>query len=282
MMTSRIIIRQSEKKDKNAIEFLMNYEFFVHQHVDWRPSLDWLGNPAFHIASVENEIFACLSMPNEVENVAWIRLFACSSLYSKEKIWDLLFDAVLQKFEGKVKKIFVLGIHNWFVELLKRRSFSLLQNIIVLEWYQNQIDDLYGIDDLTIHPVDLDDLSSIVLLDKICFSPIWQLPSHSMKEAYFQAGYFTKAVLDGKIIGYQLCTETSSSAHLARLAVDPEFQGKNFGKALVQDLLQHYRLSGINQVTVNTQDDNLSSQALYKKLGFQIIEEKYPVLILEL
>ena len=282
MMTPQIIIRQSEITDKNAIEFLMNYEFFVHQHVDWRPSLDWLGNPAFQIAMDENEIIACISIPNEVENVAWIRLFACSSLYSKEKIWDLLFDAVIQKFEGKVTKIFVLGIHNWFVELLRRKSFSLFQNIIVLEWYQNQIYDLNGIDNLSIHPVDLDDLSSIVLLDKKCFSPIWQLPSHSMKEAYFQAGYFTKAVSDGRIIGYQLSTESSTSAHLARLAVDPEFQGKNFGKAIVQDLLQHYRSTGINQVTVNTQDDNLSSQALYKKLGFQVIEEKYPVLIREL
>lgn len=282
MMTSQIIIKQSEKKDNNAIEFLMNYEFFVHKHVDWRPSLDWLGNPAFQIAMDENEIIACLSMPNEVENVAWIRLFACSSLYSKEKIWDLLYDAVIQKFDGKVNNIFVLGIHNWFVELLKRRSFSLLQNIIVLEWYQKPIHDLNVIDNLLIHHVDLDDLSSIVTLDKKCFSPIWQLPFQSMKEAYFQAGYFTKAVLNGKIIGYQLCTESSSSAHLARLAVDPEFQGKNFGKALVQDLLHHYRSSGINQVTVNTQDDNLSSQALYRKLGFQVIEEKYPVLNREL
>ncbi|HSM26341.1 MAG TPA: GNAT family N-acetyltransferase, partial [Anaerolineaceae bacterium] len=155
----------------------------------------------------------------------------------------------------------------------------MFQNIIVLEWYQNQVKNNKFNGDLNISTVETNDFPAIIHIDKKCFSSFWQLPSLSMKEAYYQAGYFTKAVLNGKIIGYQLCTESPSSAHLARLAVDPEFQGNNFGKALVNDVLKHYLSSGINQITVNTQDDNLSSQALYQKLGFQISEEKYPVLV---
>lgn len=131
MTNSQIIIRQSERNDEDGLEFLLNYEFFVHHHLDWRSSLDWLGQSSFQIATVENEIIACLSIPNEVDDAAWIRLFACSSMYSKEQIWDLLFESVLAKFEGKVNKIFALGIHNWFADLLKCRSFSMFQNIIV-------------------------------------------------------------------------------------------------------------------------------------------------------
>ncbi len=76
-----------------------------------------------------------------------------------------------------------------------------------------------------------------------------------------------------------MSTESYSSAHLARLAVDPDFQGNNIGKILLVDLFTHYETTGIHKITVNTQDDNFSSKALYSRMGFIQTEEKYPVLI---
>jgi ribosomal protein S18 acetylase RimI-like enzyme len=65
--------------------------------------------------------------------------------------------------------------------------------------------------------------------------------------------------------------------HLARLAVLPDFQGMGIGSALVQDLLWYFRRRGAQRVTVNTQKDNLASLAVYRKAGFFLTGEEYPV-----
>ena len=79
------------------------------------------------------------------------------------------------------------------------------------------------------------------------------------------------------MIGYQLSTGTPIGAHLARLAVRPELQGRGLGAALVSDLIERIQNNGGTRVTVNTQADNMSSLALYHKLGFRRTGEQYPV-----
>ncbi len=281
-MPSLITVRQSEKTDKDAIAYLSDVEFFVHQHFDWRPPFDWLGHPSFQVAEYENEIIACLSAPNEVEDVAWVRLFVCSALYAKEKIFSLLLKTVLSLYPASVKKVCSLGLHSWFIDLLKQNSFSTQQNIIIFEWSENEVKESDQIPGITIQKVEFTDMPEIVELDQRSFPSIWQVPMNSMIEAFSQADYFTKAVYDNKIVGYQLSTNSHSSAHLARLAVDPIFQGNKIGRSLVQDLQKHYLALDINSISVNTQDDNFASQALYRKMGFQQLDEKYPVYVLKI
>jgi ribosomal protein S18 acetylase RimI-like enzyme len=100
-----------------------------------------------------------------------------------------------------------------------------------------------------------------------------------MGKALKQSSYSTVAVLDGKIIGYQLSTSRIGSAHLARLAVLPAYQGHSVGQSLVGDLLSHFSNSGIDEITVNTQSDNAASLSLYKKMNFQPMGESYPVFL---
>ena len=278
-MKSQIRVRPAEEKDQKELENLLRFEFFIHQHLDWRPIFDWLGIQPFLIAEENDEIIACLAAPSEVNGVAWIRLFACSSKYSNEEMWDLLFKSLFPYYPGKINMIAILGIHNWFVNLLLTKSFVPYQNIIVFEWQQKKIQWARHINEITIQRATHKDLSEISIIDSKSFAPLWQLPEESMQKAFQQSGYTSIALHKGKIIGYQMCTESYSNAHLARLAVDPEYQGKKIGSALLYDLLNYYVSHGIYKITVNTQDDNLPSQTLYKKFGFIKTEEKYPVLI---
>lgn len=278
-MYSSLEIRPATESDQTKLNFFLRYEFFIHQHLDWQPALDWLGLQPFYLAVHNGEIIACLAVPSEVNDVAWVRLFACSSLYSRAEIWNLLFEKIVSFYKGKISTIAVLGIHQWFVDLLLKKSFFIHQNIIVFEWYKNILSPPLTLPGLLIRPVEFGELSEVAQLDGRCFAPIWQLPEHSLKKAYQQAGYTTLAVYQGRIIAYQMSTESYSSAHLARLAVDPEFQGNNIGKVLLFDLFSHYSTSGIYKITVNTQDDNYSSKTLYSHTGFIQTDEKYPVLI---
>jgi len=82
---------------------------------------------------------------------------------------------------------------------------------------------------------------------------------------------------DGQLLGYQISTATTMGGHLARLAVHPAAQGGGIGYALVHDMLSQFTRRGARQVTVNTQQDNLVSLALYQKAGFKRTGEEYPV-----
>lgn len=278
-MYSSLEIRPATEIDQAKLNFFLRYEFFIHQHLDWQPVLNWLGFQPFYVAIHDGEIIACLAAPSDVNDVAWVRLFACSSLYSRAEIWNMLFEKIITSYKRNVSTIAVLGIHQWFVDLLLNHSFMVHQNIIVFEWFNHIFSQPQALPGLMIRPVASEELSEVALLDARCFAPIWQLPEHSLKKAYQQAGYTTVAIHEGRIIGYQMSTESYSSAHLARLAVDPEYQGKNVGKVLLFDLLTHYATTGIHKITVNTQDDNFSSKTLYTRTGFIQTEEKYPVLI---
>jgi ribosomal protein S18 acetylase RimI-like enzyme len=281
-MQTPLETRPATISDRQELEKFLNFEFFVHQHLDWFSPTDWLENYPFILALHKNEIIACIAAINEVQDIAWLRLFACSSFYSRDQVWNLLFPKLVSQLKRKVRTLAVLGVHEWLVKLLKNKSFTVHQEIIVLERSDAEIPEFNQTLNLKIKPIQNSQIKQIAQLDSRSFKPIWQLPEISMRKAYSQSGYATVAFLDDKLVGYQMTTENPSSAHLARLAVDPIYQGRNIGKSLIKDLIEHYNHKGMNNISVNTQNDNFASKALYTNTGFKQNTERYPVLIYNL
>jgi [ribosomal protein S18]-alanine N-acetyltransferase len=123
------------------------------------------------------------------------------------------------------------------------------------------------------------DLAIVQQVDDNAFEGIWKNSITITAKAYKTSAYATVAEMDGRIIAYQISTANPFSAHLARIAVEPEFHRQGIGRELINDLLHYFTTMGINSITVNTQSDNLSSLALYHKSGFDFNGEKFPVLI---
>ncbi|MDX9865492.1 MAG: GNAT family N-acetyltransferase, partial [Anaerolineaceae bacterium] len=123
------------------------------------------------------------------------------------------------------------------------------------------------------------DLNHVLKLDHQAFKPLWQISWEALSAAFQQCAYATVAERDGQIIGYQISTTTHNSTCLERLAVSPDQQNQGIGAQLVYDLIDDFQLSSAMHLTVNTQQDNLSSQALYKKMGFKLTGESYPVFV---
>jgi len=126
------------------------------------------------------------------------------------------------------------------------------------------------------------DLPAIAALDGRAFDTLWQHPLPTLKDAFNQAGYVSVITSKDKIVGYQLSTCSAKTAHLARLAIDPHSQNRHLGRALIIDLLRYSSRLGMDHVTVNTQSDNQASLALYRKMGFELSDEKYPVYLLHI
>jgi ribosomal-protein-alanine N-acetyltransferase len=276
-MSSDITFIPAAPEDYADLSMFLSFEYFVHRHLDWRPSLAWLGQHPFWLAKVKNEIIACFAAVPEPQQYAWVRLFACSAVYSKTALWQEFLQKSLHQFSPQVKTIGALGMEKWFVKLLDQSDFKLFQRIIVLEWIKKKISGLPVPNGFQLRKMTEHDFAEVFLLDQKCFSPAWQLSLSAMENAFNQAGYATVMEQDNHIVAYQITTEALSSAHLARIAVDPALQGKRLGKFILNDLLYYYTHYGIERFTVNTQNDNFKSQALYHQAGFVETDENYAV-----
>lgn len=275
-----ISIRQAQNKDTTDLAFFLNQARYVHRHLDWRSSLEWLGEPEFWILEDEGKTQAVFACPPDPPLAAWVRLFASSANINLDTAWYHLMSHALQqpKLQPPVT-LAAIALHDWFERLLIRQGWNIHQQIITLSWNGNLPATQHQLSNAILRPILPDDIPAVTRIDNLAFEPLWQLSELGMKQAYEQSAFATLMEIEGQIVAYQISTATSFSAHLARLAVLPELHGKGIGYELVYDLLKHLNRLNIWTVTVNTQHDNHSSQALYQRLGFSFTGDQFPVLV---
>ena len=171
-----------------------------------------------------------------------------------------------------------IPISSWFERLVKGSQFEKTHHIELLRWENNKLPDKpHKETPATIRPMTLDDLNGVCEVDQASFVPIWQNSQSYLEVAFRQASIATVAEIEGRLVGYQISTSTSVGGHVARLAVSPGSQGQGVGYNLVYDLLKQFRRRGARAVTVSTQYDNQPSMGLYKKIGFILTGETYPI-----
>ncbi len=279
-MLPNLVVREAKPADFLGLSTLLESAHNIHRHLDWRPPLNWLGESPFWVIEQKRRILAALACPTDPPGIAWIRLFAADPVLEVASTWDLLFSRVQDYFHDQPETTFAgIALYPWFGDLLRSRGFHSRQEIVILEWDNTLPQPLSSLSPVTIHPIEMKDLAAVADVDNQAFAPLWQNSYESLKLAYRQSAYATIAKLGGRIVGYQISTIAGYNAHLARLAVYPEQQQKSIGYWLVYDLLQHFSSHNVFRITVNTQDNNQASLALYQKLGFWPTGERFKVLI---
>jgi ribosomal protein S18 acetylase RimI-like enzyme len=276
------ILRQAEPSDYSALYNFTNSPINIHRHLDWRDALEWLGRQPFWMYEEDRHVLGVLACPPEPPEVAWVRLFGVSAHTPLDRIWRGLFERALENLRAchPVPAVVSLALRDWYQELLKRNGFHHHQDIVVFMFdgpppRPPKIDS-----QIILREMVEEDLEKVEGIDHLAFEAIWRLSTDDLNFAASKSSYCTVAELGGEIIGYTMSSSSGMFAHLARLAVHPGLQRQRIGFALVQDLLDHY----INQlnywgVTLNTQNDNRSSLALYHKIGFRETGERFPVFI---
>ena len=275
----QLTVRPVTEQDLQRLANLVHFETHIHRHLDWRAPLDWVGHEPYLVIEHGEELLAALACPPDPPGIAWIRLFAVSSEFSIATAWDELWEAVREHLFNQEQPVEVAAIplHVWFRKLLEKSSFVRTNLVIVLSWKRASMPPASDVSERVIRPMELADIEAVESVDKTAFGLVWQNSLQSLEIAFRQAAVATVAEFKGAIIGYSISTATPIGGHLARLAVKPEYQGKGTGYALLHDLLMQFQRRGAQNVTVNTQEDNLSSLALYRKAGFHRTSEEYPV-----
>ncbi len=259
---------------------LFNARKFVHRHPGWRSVPEWLQYQPFWVLEQEQHIQAALACPVEPKGVAWVRLFASRFPTRPASVWPQLFEQVYQSLPDPKPEIAALGLSTWFSDLLQNNGFVESNRIIILFWDAAQQSSAPSrTPHLHLRQMNSSDLVHVLRLDHQAFKPIWQISLEALSTAFQQSAYATVVERNGQIIGYQISTTTHNATCLERLAVSPDQQNQGIGAKLVYDLIDDFQLSSAMHLTVNTQQDNLSSQALYQKMGFKLTGESYPVFV---
>jgi ribosomal protein S18 acetylase RimI-like enzyme len=272
------LIRSASEIDRSALSELLDQECFIHKHLDWTSPLERIGEKPFLLAESAGEVIAALACPPNPSGIAWLKLFTCSGHAQPKKYWDVLWERAQSDLDplAGFKVVVAMPYQDWFERILISSGFSILQEVILFEWASRQ-PSVIQIAGVVIRPVDPNDLDEIVEIDQVAFEPVWVNSHTALDRAIRVADYSTVILVDQRVVGYQISTKAPNGGHLARLAILPGFQSRGLGRALVLDMQDYFFRSGSQKVTVNTQNDNQASIALYQKAGFWRTGKKYPV-----
>jgi len=281
MINLGLQVRRAVAEDFQQISNLLFYEANVHRHLDWRSPLEWIGYSNYWVLEENGYVAAVLAFPEDPPQVAWLRIFGYNPHLSGPEAWSALWEVASREVLHTTPRpqIASIVVKQWFQNLLVSSGFELKQNIVLLQLMNENVQPHSVQHGLRIRPMQESDLPIVATIDLDAFGQFWHNTLDSLKRAHLQAVSATVVEDHSGIIGYQLSTGNSLGAHLARLAVRPEAQGRGVGAALVGNLIQSLGANQLSRLSVNTQSDNSTSLALYKKLGFVRTGEYFPVLV---
>ena len=252
-----------------VLHFIQN-QFRTHYHLDWRPVTAWLrekttlGVLAY---SSPQTLYGAMMLSPSIKGVSWIRLFSLRDSLSTD-VFNQMLSQLLSLFpDANICEVGILETELWLRKLLDASDFSLVDQLIHLKRSKEiPLAPSISNSSIIIQAATSQDLQIVEAIDHAAFSPHWQMQMSDLREVSQYASSFTVAILDERIVGYQLSTSYPDTIHLARLATLPAFQGRGIGSQLVQTLIQDFPH---HHITVNTQGSNEVSQRLYKRLGFE-------------
>ena len=271
--------RSAIEEDRSRLANLLHFETHVHRHLDWRRPLDWLGHDPYLVLESGGRLLAALVCPPDPPGVAWIRLFAATSRFDPQEAWENLWPRALSQLSAlSVQHAAAIPLQPWFRDNLANSQFIHTHNVVLLEWRPegSSIPSKTG-PKAGLRPMTENDIEGVVGVDREAFAPLWQNSREAVSLAFQQAGLATVIEEEGRITAFQISTRAARGLHLARLATHPDYQGRGLASSLVRNMQQRVLDRNETLLTVNTQDNNAPSLALYSKLGFKVTGEKFPV-----
>ncbi|HSB66747.1 MAG TPA: ribosomal protein S18-alanine N-acetyltransferase [Anaerolineales bacterium] len=73
------------------------------------------------------------------------------------------------------------------------------------------------------------------------------------------------------IIGMAVVWVVVDEAHIATIAIHPEYRGRGYGKKLLAEALRMAMRRGATLATLEVRENNLLAQQMYAKFGFNIV-----------
>jgi len=128
---------------------------------------------------------------------------------------------------------------------------------------------------LNYRPMNLEDIPRVHEIDIRSFSLPWPEKSYyfELTENPSTLALVTELIPEGAepvIIGMSIVWIIIDEAHIATIAIHPDFRGYGYGKSLLAETLRQSIQRGVKIATLEVRKSNLVAQALYRSFGFMI------------
>lgn len=228
-----------------------------------------LGDDLFVLLEREGAVTgALLAWPDE-SPVAWVRLAALADGQDIAEWLDLTLPLLLDGLRRRgTQKLAWMDYDGWAGPSLEARGFERLTDVIALVKFDRALPDDTSGASICLRPAADVDSPAVVAVDRAAFTPHWWHSEDSMRRRIATASHFVVAEAGRLVAGYAEGELRLPRAHLNRIAVHPDYQGRSIGASLLRAILRAFWQSGADQVSLNTQTDNHFSQQLYRSFGF--------------
>jgi ribosomal-protein-alanine N-acetyltransferase len=122
----------------------------------------------------------------------------------------------------------------------------------------------------------LDDLEQVQAIDQLSFSLPWPASAFRYELLENPRSLLWVAEVNGQgeqriIVGAIVVWLILDEAHIATLAVHPDYRGRGIGQSLLVTALQGSALGGAQMATLEVRANNSAAQALYQHFGFDVV-----------
>lgn len=260
-------VRKTRPQDWPAIEALINRARFTSPTL-W-PWVAHLTDEGFVVVEVEARIEGALLAVADESPVAWVRLAAVSHDLDVGQWLDISLPPILSHLRAQdVRELAWMDRGGWARPFLEARGFSLLTEVITLTKADRAVPEI-DTPPITLRPASNHDFEAIAAIDRRAFRPHWWRSDASMRRRATTASRFTVAECGDEVVGYAEREVHLPAAHLNRIAVEPEYQGRGIGASLLKRVLISLWQQGTEIISLNTQRSNRRSRRLYTRFGFE-------------
>ena len=115
------------------------------------------------------------------------------------------------------------------------------------------------------------DLDQVVEIERLVFPNPW---SRWAFESELQVAISNCFVLEeeGLVAGYIIYRLLGEQAHILNIALRPEWQGRGWGRRLMEWALDRMKREGVRFVWLEVRASNKRAIKLYQKLGFKVLK----------
>jgi ribosomal-protein-alanine N-acetyltransferase len=127
--------------------------------------------------------------------------------------------------------------------------------------------------DLMFRPMKLEDIPRVQEIDRLSFSLPWPEKSYRFELTENPAALATVVEIDGDmneryIIGMSIAWILEDEAHIATIAIHPEYRRHGYGEKLLLQTLRSAYQRGASLATLEVRQHNLAALRMYHKFGF--------------
>jgi ribosomal-protein-alanine N-acetyltransferase len=114
-----------------------------------------------------------------------------------------------------------------------------------------------------------EDIDQVLEIEHSSFATPWSREAFYNELNMNKFAVYIVLEVDQKVVGYCGVWVVIDEAHVTNIAILPEYRGRKFGEALMQNLFDVARTMGAKSMTLEVRVTNYVAQALYRKFGFQ-------------